>query len=96
MKLWLLRPIENNHENSWSKFINFGYDCTYGFVIQAESEQEARQIAQCNGSDETKYWDSEKAEMVIYPVWIDKSLSTCVELVAEGEPGIVIEDFHAG
>lgn len=95
MKLWLLRPIENEHIDYVSQPINFGYDCTFGFVIRAETEQDARAIAQENGSWETSIWVNGSRSQV-YPAWTDPTLSTCVELTADGESGVVIEDHLSG
>ncbi len=65
----------------------FDYDCAWGFVVRSETESEARQIAQDGGGDEVR---SGKTP------WIDPSITTCIELTADGEPGVVLEDFHAG
>ncbi|MFA5165656.1 MAG: hypothetical protein WC481_08880 [Candidatus Omnitrophota bacterium] len=81
MKLWLLRPKEGLPENEgplnpWEPW----YDKTFGFVIRAETEGEARKIAKgdcdCEGRSA---WSS--------------AFSTCIELLPEGESGIIIKDF---
>lgn len=95
MKLWLLRPLEhlqaghNVDNNPWSPW----YDKTFGFVVRAKTEQEARQLAQANGSDEIKGFDHNQ-KFVNWQPWLDPAYSTCVELTAEGEAGVIIED-HA-
>ena len=79
MKLWLLQRLD----------ARFGYDETQGFVVVAETEDEARKIAQKNGGDETA-WDS--------PFWTDSEMTTCRELRAEHFPEakIILRDFSAG
>lgn len=79
MKLWLLRPI-NPHEGPWDS--RFDKVFAFGFVVRAEFERDARALAAEKKGDE-----SEKA-------WLDSSLSTCVELQAEGSPEVVIWDMH--
>lgn len=55
-----------------------------GFVVRATTEVEARQMASAAGGDETG---------IGRDPWFDVEMSTCVELVAEGPPGVVIVDF---
>lgn len=88
MKLWLLRPIDEN-AGPWAPT----YDLMFGFVIRAETEQQAREIAEENGGCENEegYYSS-----ALKVVWCDSALVSCVELTAEGEPGVVIHDFNAG
>jgi len=74
MKLWILRPIEGSGE--WDPW----YDKTFGFVIRAECEKDARAIAAERHSDEGKTaWESDES-------------STCKMLLDEGDAGIVIQD----
>ena len=53
MKLWLLEPAEHlqgrpRTENPWRD----GYNTVQGFVIRAETESRAREIAQARGQEE--------------------------------------------
>lgn len=82
MKLWLLYPqtAYRGEKFLWEPW----YDKSFGFVIRAETEEDARRIAQENGGDE------------IYenmPAWIDPHYSVCEELLAEGDPGLILQDF---
>lgn len=81
MKLYLLRPRENLTDSPWEPW----YDKAFGFVVRAEDEKTARTIA--NGDSGDERWQQEQNP------WLDESLSTCVELLPEGEQGIVIKDF---
>lgn len=58
------------------------YDKCFGMVVRAESEHAAREIATANGAEESDRngWG---------PEW-----STCVELTADGDRGVVIADEH--
>lgn len=85
-KLWLITPKKNLPDargNPW--WMN--YDMYHGFVICAASEQEAREIASDNGSDEKRAQPD---------AWLNAEYSDCVELVADDRTGIVISDYHAG
>lgn len=79
MKTFILRPKKDlGEDNPWEPW----YDKNFGFVINADTEKEARKIAQENGADETYMWNA----------WIDENYSTCVELSKESK-GIIMKDF---
>lgn len=84
MKLWLLEPLEDTERNyhqpgsPWDPW----YDKAFGFVVRAESEADARALANEEHGDEGD-------------AWLDPALSKCVELTADGEPGVVLRDFAA-
>jgi hypothetical protein len=61
-----------------------GYDVHNGFVIRAESEDHARVVAGRAAGDEGEL------------AWLRRSRSTCEELLADGNPCIVLADFNAG
>ena len=86
MKLWLLRPVEDlppdHDKNPWEPW----YDKAFGFVVRAETEEEARGFAQRDSGDECG-WRREK------PTWLLPQWSTCTPLTEEGEAGVVIRDF---
>ena len=93
MKLWILRPNEHlpdGTESPWEPW----YDKAFGFVVRAETEDEARQLANDEGGDECG-----PVTHTIYRTggnpWLDPAFSTCEELTADGAPGVVIQDFHA-
>jgi hypothetical protein len=82
MKLWLLRPVDglSKNDNPWSPW----YDKAFGFVIRAETEEEARALADANGGDESG--------ATKHP-WKDAKYSTCDELRPEGAAEVVMQDF---
>ena len=86
MRLWLLRPIQGNR--LWKPW----YDKVNGFVIRANTEVEARAIAQDNAGDEIHedYTNCGDA-----PAWTDARNSTCEFLDPEGEAEMVLRDFNA-
>lgn len=95
MKLWLLRPVPclPAADNPWIQ----DFDRSFGFVVRAETEAEAREFAHADAGPENysgKFIDSE------FPStngpWKDARYSTCVELLPEGEPGVVMGDFATG
>jgi len=83
MKLWLLRPIEG--DAFWEPW----FDKAFGFVVRADTEEQARQLAQADGGDEKRERFGGKPR----PAWTDATHSTCVELTAEGAAQIVLRDF---
>lgn len=63
---------------------DWDWDCASGFVIRAECEEEAREIAAANSGDEGA------------SVWTDWRLSKCEILQPDGEAGIIMRDFCEG
>lgn len=91
-KLWILGETKDNytldsrgHETytNDSPFRSI-YDCNNGFIIEAETEQQAREIAADAHADEGR------------DAWLNSKWSFCDELKPDGEPGIWMRDFHAG
>lgn len=62
------------------------YDEASGFVIMANSEEEAREIA-----SKIHSWPKHVAQE-----WFNKDLVSCEELTGNGEAGLILESFHAG
>lgn len=86
MKLWILRPVENldNENNPW----RYGkYDAYYGFVMRAETEEIARQLAADVACAENNRFGNP---------WINNMYTTCYELTSDGAVGIVLSDYNAG
>jgi hypothetical protein len=83
MKLWLLRRCETlpSDDDPWKPWFNKAF----GFVVRAGSEQEARALAHANSGDE-------KIPRTRTP-WLDKTYSTCDELLSDGPAEVVISDF---
>ena len=48
MKLWLLRPINIYGDSPWNPW----HDKAFGFVVRADTEQEARKLANEESGDE--------------------------------------------
>lgn len=80
-KLWILRPIPNlqKGDNPWDPW----YDKSFGFVVRADSETQAREMA--SGGDENRGSSP----------WMDEKYSTCEELLPDGDRGVVMQDFHS-
>lgn len=62
------------------------YDVNQGFVVRAETEEAARLFAEADKADEVACGHH----------WTEPSDATCIELLPEGEAGIVLRDFNAG
>lgn len=84
MKLWLLEPL-SDLEPGFSPWVPW-YDKAFGFVVRAETEEQARELAHAQGGDENR------AE---HEPWKNPLLSSCKELTAEGPAEVVIQDFKS-
>ena len=84
MKIWILTPVDGlpDNDNPWIPW----YDKSFGFIVRAETEEEARKFAH----DEAGY--ENRGEFSIQP-WLDSKYTTCSELTGEGTPGVVMGDF---
>ena len=93
MKLWLLRPVGglDENDNPWGPW----FDKAFGFVVRAETEAEARELAHAEAGDENRgEFLSAKTANTNQP-WKEAKYSTCTELLPDGEAGVVMQDFHA-
>lgn len=90
MKLWLLEAREDLPEmdDPWEPW----YDKAFGFIVRAETEQEARQIANSSGGDEVGPISTEVYRTGGDP-WLDDKYSTCVELMPDGAPGLLMRNY---
>jgi hypothetical protein len=81
MKLWILRPV---NVDDWGHL----YDIAAGFIVRAQTPEEARQIVAYSGAtgDETA------------AAWQNPNSTTCDMLgySLSVQPGIVMRDFRAG
>jgi len=113
MKLFHLRPNpgrdlkENSEGNTRDPFR--GYDIRTGFVIRAESEKQARKIAEENTGDEiyssydkwldgdTSREELEEDEFIYYDgIWTNENLVECTEIDTGGEEEIVLSSYRRG
>jgi len=78
--LWILKPRNAlpDEINPWRPW----YDKTFGFVVSARTEEEARRVAASNASDEGQ------------DAWAKPELSTCEILEATDEAEVIMEDFQ--
>lgn len=78
MKLWILR-LRLDHRESW---IN-PWGIVKGFVVRATNEAQAREIAEMQAGDES------------YPqkAWLRPEITSCEELLADGDSEIILRDF---
>lgn len=77
MKLWKLYRLD-------AEFTSH-YDENQGFVVRAETEQQAREIAS------KRLFGDEDPEM-----WLYARFSSCVEITLDGSPEIILVDYLAG
>ncbi len=92
MNLWMLKPVDAAtatktyaREEQQVEVKRWTWDCAYGFMVRAETEEEARSLASEQCGDEGP------------ESWTDTSLSTCdVVSAADGEAEVLMQDFLAG
>lgn len=84
MNLYLLRPIEGHP--AWKPW----YDKAFGFVIRAESAEQARAIAA--GPSTTGDWDDTPGDEGS-EAWLSPTSSTCELLSKFGRAGVIMRDF---
>lgn len=91
MKLWLLRPIDGLKidDNPWEPW----YDKAFGFVVRAATEEEARALAHAEAGNENRGTFIDRKIANTHQPWMDAKYSTCVELLTEGAPEVVMKDF---
>lgn len=90
-RLWLLRPVDGlpNNDNPWDPW----YDKAFGFVVCADGEQAARQLAHTDaGYENSGEFLGGKTADTKTP-WLDAKYSSCTELTPAHEAGIVMRDF---
>lgn len=93
MKLWLLRPADglDKNDNPWEPW----YDKAFGFVVRAETEEEARKLAHDDAGDENRGEFLGRKTADTNSPWLEAKYSTCTELSGDGDAGVVMQDFAA-
>ncbi|GAG23345.1 unnamed protein product [marine sediment metagenome] len=91
MKIFELRPVEDlkDNDNPWEPW----YDKSFGFIVRAETEAEARKHADENAGDENRAEFLNTKTANTKNPWLDEKYSTCVELNGDGEAGMIMQDF---
>ena len=86
MKLWILRPAQNldSADDPWEPWHNK----VFGFVVRAETETQAREMAQEHAGNEKYTSEGNTREP-----WKDPKYSSCVELLADGVAGVEMMDL---
>lgn len=97
MKLWVLRAKEDLGDDPKLNPWHNGWDMAHGFVVRAESEQAARDLIAYTGNP----IDWNVVILSVYgdegpDVWLNPTLTECIELTQDGEEEIIMIDFHAG
>lgn len=95
MKLWILRPIDDEVNRPGTTYPVWSWDCSYGYVVRAEDERGAREmIANSNAlcADDWRFSPGDEGAAS----WLNPELTSCDELTADGAPAILMRDFLAG
>ena len=106
MKLWLIEAIRKEYDFEQRKYVGGlppgddpweePWDKYFSFLIRAETENEARIIAQSRAADEDGQHHDDPTPAWANIAWLSAKYSTCVELTPDGESGVVMSDFNAG
>lgn len=83
MKLWLLRPTEGlpRFDNPWDPW----YGKVFSLVVRAETEAMARHYADMA--------ENREFQNIKHP-WLETKYTTCIELLVDGEPQVIIRDYQ--
>lgn len=85
--VWVLTPRDDRNIDDVSDPWSPWFDKNFGFIIRAESETRAREIAQENAGGETRDNRDEG-------VWTDPSLAACVPIEEYGgDDEVLMRDF---
>ncbi len=76
MQFWILKPLD---EDTWS--CNPWLETSYGFIISAATESDARVLASKDCGAEGR------------AAWINPELSSCVSLVLSETAQIIMKDY---
>tara|TARA_Y100000310_G_C20664799_1_gene806841 strand:- start:131 stop:409 length:279 start_codon:yes stop_codon:yes gene_type:complete len=91
MQLWLLTPNPDN-DCAWEPW----YDKAFGFVVRAETEWLARELAASRQGDEGHGdWDDNGEYVAVASPWQDNSQSLCVPLPEVGDAKVILRDFKS-
>lgn len=92
-KLWILVACDGlpDDDNPWNPW----YDKVFGFVIEAASAEQARELAHAAAGDENRGEFLGKEVASTKTPWLDSKYSTCFVLKPIGETEIVMKDFRA-
>ena len=92
MRVWILRAREDlkADDNPWEPW----YDKTFGVVVRAGSEGDARRLANESGGAEVGPIRTDEYRTGGDP-WLDPAYSTCEELTGNGEAGVLLRDLHS-
>lgn len=91
MKVFILRPKNELpvNDNPWEPW----YDKSFGFIVRANSEQEARKLADAEAGDENRGEFLNRQIAKTKNPWLDENYTTCEELTGNGEEGVIMKDF---
>jgi len=89
MNLWLLRPrsdLPQDNDPWYPWFYPKPNNKIFGFVVRAEDERAARELANRNAKNE----NCGKAVNRTMTPWLESEFSTCVNLTPDGPAEVII------
>jgi hypothetical protein len=85
MNIYILTPIATGKGTPWHPW----YDKTFGVIVSAENEVNARELANEKAGDENGSWISNDLN-----VWKDEKFTTC-KILESNKPEVIMVN-HAG
>jgi len=85
VKIFILEP-RGDLDNDISPWFPW-YDKSFGFVVRASSEENARKLA-----DDAAGYENGITLKVKNP-WLDEQYSICRELTSDGPEGVIMADY---
>lgn len=93
MKLYLLEPVEYLHEGDdpWDPW----FDKVFGFVVRADTEENARRLANEQAGDENRGEFMNQTIAQTKTPWLEEKYSTCVEINSYGKEEVILRDLRS-
>lgn len=85
MNIYILKPISTEAGSKWHPW----YDKTFGMIVSADSEGEARYLANENSCGEDGGWGVDDN----YGVWLNEKQTTC-KILEANESEVIMKDFR--
>lgn len=91
MKLWLLKPHKILDPDPWHPW----YDKSFGHVVRAVTEDQARALVAATGIRQdvsifSHFYGDEGRD-----VWLSPDKSTCIELTNQGDSAVILTDMRS-
>jgi hypothetical protein len=98
MKLWLLEPNlkrkTKDEKDPWNSCNGWG--CYNGYVIKANTEERAREIADNHSFSSDGKENGNYGALTSNCIWCNKELVTCTEIFMDDKEELLLSSFKEG